>query len=41
MDAALVELNDKVRAIFDPFKTLNPGVKQKADIKVLAKLLKA
>jgi FAD/FMN-containing dehydrogenase len=39
VDEAIIALNAKVRAAFDPFGTLNPGVKQKADIKVLARQL--
>jgi FAD/FMN-containing dehydrogenase len=35
LDPAHVELYDQLRAIFDPFKTLNPGVKQKNDIRTL------
>ncbi len=41
VDEAIIELNEKIRAIFDPFGTLNPGVKQKADIKVLARHLQS
>ena len=41
IDENIVELNEKVRAIFDPFGTLNPGVKQRTDIKAIARLLKA
>lgn len=39
VDEAVVALNAKIRAAFDPFGTLNPGVKQKVDIKVLARQL--
>lgn len=35
LDPAHVELYEKLRAIFDPFKTLNPGVKQKNDVRTL------
>ena len=35
LDPAHVELYEQLRAIFDPFKTLNPGVKQKNDIRTL------
>lgn len=40
LDETIIELNEKIRNIFDPFGTLNPGVKQQADLKVLARLLK-
>ena len=35
LDPAHIELYDQLRAIFDPFKTLNPGVKQRNDIRTL------
>jgi len=35
LDPAHVDLYEQLRAIFDPFKTLNPGVKQKNDIRTL------
>jgi len=35
LDPAHVELYEQLRAIFDPFKTLNPGVKQKNDMRTL------
>lgn len=41
LDEAVVTLNEKVRRIFDPFGTLNPGVKQATDLKALARLLKS
>ena len=41
IDKDILELNEKIRYIFDPYKTLNPGVKQQADVKSLAKLLKS
>lgn len=40
IDKDILELNEKIRYIFDPYKTLNPGVKQQADVKSLARLLK-
>lgn len=40
-DRALVELFDKVRAIFDPKKTLNVGVKDKIEIHDIAKKMRA
>ncbi len=40
VDEAIIQLNTKIRKIFDPFDTLNPGVKQVSDIKTLVKLLK-
>ena len=41
LDEAVVALNEKVRRIFDPFGTLNPGVKRAADLKALARLLRS
>lgn len=40
VDTAVIELYQSLRRIFDPFGTLNPGVKQAADIKVLARQIK-
>ncbi len=40
LDEAVVELNNKIRKVFDPYGTLNPGVKQQADLKSLIRLLK-
>lgn len=40
VDTAVTELYDKVRQAFDPYGTLNPGVKQSTDIKTLAHQLK-
>lgn len=36
IDAEIVELYQQIRAVFDPFGTLNPGVKQKTDLATLA-----
>jgi len=41
LDPAHVDLYEQLRAIFDPFKTLNPGVKQKNDIRTLVADLRA
>lgn len=41
LDADVVELNAKIRKIFDPFGTLNPGIKQQSELKSLVKLLKS
>ena len=41
LDDAVVDLNVSIRKVFDPFSTLNPGVKQSADLKVLARQLRA
>jgi FAD/FMN-containing dehydrogenase len=41
MDEAHAQLYEQVRAIFDPFGTLNPGVKQKNDIRTLVSALRA
>ena len=35
LDPQLVELYTQIRAAFDPFGTLNPGVKQQSDLKAL------
>lgn len=40
LDEDVVKLNNKIRKIFDPFSTLNPGVKEQTDLKSLVKLLK-
>ncbi len=40
LDEAVVALNASIRKVFDPFATLNPGVKQAVDLKVLAKQLR-
>lgn len=34
-DKQLLDVYDQVRAVFDPFGTLNPGVKQDSDLKTL------
>jgi FAD/FMN-containing dehydrogenase len=36
LDDDLTSLYDQIRTVFDPFGTLNPGVKQAADLKSLA-----
>ncbi|MFZ2126614.1 MAG: FAD-binding oxidoreductase [Candidatus Microsaccharimonas sp.] len=41
MDEAHAHLYEQVRAVFDPFGTLNPGVKQKNDIRGLASALRS
>lgn len=41
LDAEIITLNAKIRKAFDPFGTLNPGVKQQADLRVLARQLKS
>lgn len=41
LDEAVVALNASIRKVFDPFATLNPGVKQSSDLKVLAKQLRS
>ena len=40
LDPAHVDLYEQLRAIFDPFKTLNPGVKQKNDMRTLVASLR-
>lgn len=40
LDETVVDLNAKIRQIFDPYGTLNPGVKQKAELKSLIRLLR-
>lgn len=35
IDKQLLDVYDQVRAVFDPFGTLNPGVKQDSDLKTL------
>ncbi|MDK2899064.1 MAG: hypothetical protein PWQ10_251 [Patescibacteria group bacterium] len=39
MDENLIDLYSQIRTIFDPFNTMNPGVKQKSDIKTLVSQL--
>jgi FAD/FMN-containing dehydrogenase len=41
LDEAVVDLNASIRKVFDPFATLNPGVKQVVDLKVLARQLRS
>lgn len=41
VDEAHARLYEQVRAIFDPFGTLNPGVKQKGEIRSLAASLRS
>lgn len=41
LDDAVVQLNAAIRKAFDPFATLNPGVKQSVDLKVLARQLRS
>lgn len=41
LDEAVVDLNASIRKVFDPFATLNPGVKQTTDLKVLARQLRS
>ena len=41
LDDAHAKLYEQVRQIFDPFSTLNPGVKQKTDIRTLVAALRA
>ena len=41
LDDAIVALNAAIRKAFDPFATLNPGVKQSVDLKVLARQLRS
>ncbi len=40
LDDTVIDLYAKIRTIFDPFGTLNPGVKQVNDSRVLARQLK-
>ena len=40
LDSAHIELYEQLRTIFDPFKTLNPGVKEKNDIRTLVSALR-
>jgi FAD/FMN-containing dehydrogenase len=40
LDPKQVELYEQLRLIFDPFKTLNPGVKEKNDIRSLVAALR-
>lgn len=39
LDDDTIDLYKQIRSIFDPFGTLNPGVKQKSDLKTLVKAL--
>jgi len=41
MNEAHAHLYEQVRAIFDPFGTLNPGVKQKGELRTVAALLRS
>lgn len=41
LDPAVVELYSEVKAIFDPYSILNPGVKQPGDVRRLAKQLRS
>ena len=41
LDESVVNLNASIRKVFDPFATLNPGVKQSVDLKTLARQLRA
>lgn len=41
LDEKVVGLYEQVREIFDPFGTLNPGVKQKNDVRTLAAALRS
>jgi len=41
LDDAHAQLYEQVRAIFDPFGTLNPGVKQKGDLRTLVGALRS
>lgn len=41
LDEVEAALYDTIRLAFDPFKTLNPGVKQKADVRTLVSALRA
>lgn len=41
LDADIVALYDAVKLIFDPYSTLNPGVKQDADVRKLAASLRS
>lgn len=41
LDDAHAKLYEEVREIFDPFGTLNPGVKQKGDLRTLVAALRA
>ncbi|MGB4762383.1 MAG: FAD-binding oxidoreductase [Candidatus Saccharimonas sp.] len=40
LDPKLVEMYDAIRKVFDPYDTLNPGVKQDVDLKTLAGYLR-
>lgn len=39
LDTRVVEMYDAIRKVFDPFGTLNPGVKQVSDVRTLASAL--
>lgn len=41
LEDAVVELNAAIRKVFDPFATLNPGVKQAVDLRTLARQLRS
>ncbi|HWT39924.1 MAG TPA: FAD-binding oxidoreductase [Dongiaceae bacterium] len=41
LDGAQVDLYHQLRAIFDPFNTLNPGVKDKTELRTLVAALRA
>ena len=41
LDAKEAELYEQLRAVFDPFGTLNPGVKQKNDVRTLVAALRS
>ncbi len=40
LDERVVEMHQAVRAVFDPLGTLNPGVKQPANVRTLASMLR-
>jgi FAD/FMN-containing dehydrogenase len=40
-DEGVIELFKKVRKIFDPYSTLNPGVKQENELKQLVAMLRS
>jgi FAD/FMN-containing dehydrogenase len=40
LEESVIALNESIRKVFDPFGTLNPGVKQKNDVKILARQLR-
>ncbi len=41
LDPEHVQLYESIRSIFDPFKTLNPGVKEKNDVRSLVSALRS